>query len=222
MAKQVIILPFKNKFLSDIDKCSRIYNKCAKLTAVRNSEKIHPKQLARITEMTFIDLVSAWEIFLENIFLRYLLGAKCPNDSDPNRFITHIKKLKEARGLLSGLENYDAEKQYMRFIDTKWVIDRSKYFFKDGKPFADLQPHINKFVAATKIRNAIAHNSPKSKKDFLDTAKNTFNIKNQGLHPGELLNKYATVQFNLGRATKKTYYEAYSELYKSMAEVLAP
>jgi hypothetical protein len=42
--------------------------------------KLHPEHCRRVVKLAFLGLVSAWEEFLEQSFVRYLAGATADND----------------------------------------------------------------------------------------------------------------------------------------------
>ena len=47
-------------------------------------EPIHPEQAKKIFSLAFLDVLVAWEDFVASCFIRYLAGAKAPQDISRN------------------------------------------------------------------------------------------------------------------------------------------
>jgi hypothetical protein len=115
-----------------------------------------------IIEMAFFRAFLAWEAFLEESFVLYLLG-KSPPRGRPPRCIVEPKA---TRKLIQQMLIPEGRK-YIRWSNAGDVAARAKRFFHDGWPYATyLTAHQNKLQDIEGIRNAIAHTSGYSKERF--------------------------------------------------------
>lgn len=113
--------------------------------------KFTNKHRDSITSLAFLRAFLAWETFLEQSFLLYLVGKVPPKGAGPYRY---------------GVPpTYDAAHQmvkeggrYSKWSSTSAVIERSDRFFRDGRPYRPiLRTNITKFEELNTIRNAVAH-----------------------------------------------------------------
>lgn len=154
-------------------------------------------QLEIIAELAFLRIFIAWENFLEESFIRYLVGAESPSNYRPER-ITSSPNIEHAIKLISG------EREYAKWNSASDVINRAERYFKDGEPYK------NALEAATKdlndmntIRNRIAHKSIFSKNKFNDFIRRIFGHGIRGMTPGRLLLK---LKESLPESTFLDYY----------------
>jgi hypothetical protein len=104
-----------------------------------------------ISEFAFLKAFLAWECFLEDSFVLYLLGKTPPRGRAPRRY-----------GIPPTYETaYDLVREGSPF--GKWnsmphVIQRAERFFQDGHPYRNaLANNVSKFNELNTIRNRIAH-----------------------------------------------------------------
>lgn len=150
------------------------------ITKVRNSGM--PRiQVEIIVELAFLRIFIAWENFLEESFIRYLVGAKSPFGYSPKRFV-NPPTMKIAINLVL------AEREYIRWNSASEVITRSEIYFRNGEPYKNvLQGAITDLDEMNTIRNRIAHKSATSKKKFNNFVRRKFGYGKRGMTPGRLL-----------------------------------
>jgi len=152
------------------------------ISSVR-SLRISQIQLERITELSFLRIFIAWESFLEESFIRYLVGAKSPSGFRPRKYVDP-KNLDHATKLIySG-------RQYFRWNSPSEITAISEIYFKDGEPYKNvIQGAITSLNEMSIIRNRIAHKSIDSKNKFNSFIRRKFGHGIRGMTPGRFLLK---------------------------------
>lgn len=121
--------------------------------------QITPKRRDMLTEMAFLRAFTAWEIFLEESFLLYLVGYKAPRAARP-------KRCGFPADLMAASEWCNDGKDYVTW-DAQNVRKRADRWLDQGTPFTPaLRIQQNRFEQLATLRNAIAHESPFSKRKF--------------------------------------------------------
>ena len=191
--------------------------------------RLHPEHCRRVVELAFLGLVSAWEEFLEQCFVRYLAGARANNAYAPKLRLGKASNISHAYHLVSGDPDYDPTRNYSKFGEPKWVIAISKNYMELGAPFATkLQPNLQVLHEAARLRNRVAHNSGKSREDFKRTARVHLGLAEnapltQGYGVGDLLR--APAQRLFGQQARDggwTYFQAYVARLRRLANEIAP
>lgn len=114
---------------------------------------ISRKRRDSITEVAFLRAFLAWETFLEESFILYLLGHKPPKGRVPHRF-TFPPNRKSAE------EWVIPERRPYATWDAGSVITRAQRFFRGGRPFTiALRTNQSLLDESKTIRNAMAHES---------------------------------------------------------------
>jgi len=130
-------------------------------------------------ETAFLRAFTAWEVFLEDTFLLYLLGHKIPK-AKTRRFGFPADRKAAAEWCSDG-------KEY-----SKWnvadVRRRADRWFKDGKPFTPaLQGQQARLSQLVTIRNAIAHESSAAKGKFENLVRDELPTVPPGMSVGAFL-----------------------------------
>jgi hypothetical protein len=121
--------------------------------------QITPKRRDMLTEMAFLRAFTAWEMFLEETFLLYLVGYKAPRAARP-------KRCGFPADLVAASEWCNDGKDYVTW-DAPNVRKRADRWLDQGTPFTPaLRVQQNRFEQLATLRNAIAHESPFSKRKF--------------------------------------------------------
>ena len=112
-----------------------------------------------MVELAFLKSFLAWERFLEESFVLYLLGKRAPRGRKPHRFAVP-PDAKAARELISGNRPF-----------AKWdgaaTLDRASLFFRGGRPYTTaIEPRRHMLKEAQTVRNAIAHESQRAQQLF--------------------------------------------------------
>jgi hypothetical protein len=122
---------------------------------------ISVKRKDSMTELAFLRAFLAWEGFLEETFVLYLMGARAPRGRAPHRFAfppTHRAALEWV---------VPEGKPFAEWTHAGSVCERAERFFRDGRPFVSvLRIHLNALNEARIIRNAIAHQSKSAREKF--------------------------------------------------------
>ena len=191
--------------------------------------RVHPEQARRVVELAFLGLISAWDEFLEQSFVRYLAGAKSSDGSAPALRLGKAEGIAHAYHIISGDPAFDPARNYSKFSDAGWVIALSKIYFERGAPYATaLQPNQQALQHATRLRNRVAHNSAKSREDFKRTARELLGRApdaplSQGYSVGDLLLSPATRVFGQeARDRNLTYFQAFGLRLLRLAGLICP
>lgn len=119
-----------------------------------------------VTEMALLRAFLAWEGFLEESFILYLLGKRSPKGYPPRCYVSpHSRKVAE-------LLVVPEDRPYVDWTAVGKVVDRAKRFFRDGKPYSSvLKAQQYRFDEMKTIRNAIVHSSSHSWERFKSLAR---------------------------------------------------
>ena len=157
-----------------------------KLIQSVNKIKIQPHfsqdQIYMIYELSFLKIFLAWEWFVENTFISYMLGKKTNKGYGPK---TYVKPIDQHHAY-----NFVKRKgrDYADWTNPSTVIEKSTLFFEDGKPYKDtFGSIIGEMQNMKTIRNAIVHMSTKSRESFETLIRNKLEYAKMGITPGEFL-----------------------------------
>jgi len=115
---------------------------------------ISAKRRDSLTELAFLRAFLAWERFLEESFILYLLGHQAPHGPAVRRHAFPPSHGAATEWLIP------EGRHYAQWTDAATVRTRAERLFKSGRPFAPvLSGNQNVLEEARKIRNAIAHES---------------------------------------------------------------
>jgi len=92
-------------------------------------------QSSRVVSLAFLQMVTAWEDFLECVFLRYMLGAESPSGYKPRLLQTKPRNLDAA----FELPCEGKEKDHISWSNSRKIRERAKLYFEKGKPFQVIQ-----------------------------------------------------------------------------------
>lgn len=113
-----------------------------------------------MVELAFLRSYLAWETFLEESFILYMLGKAPPGGEAARRYSFPPDRKTAVEWVVP------EDRSYARW-DAQPVGIRAQRFFQDGLPFSDAlrssQAHLSE---AKTIRNAVAHNSAKARERF--------------------------------------------------------
>ena len=116
-------------------------------------------------ELAFLRAFLAWETFLEDAFVLYMLGRRPVSGRRPFRFV-----LPPDRAWAQ--EAVRESRSYAKW-DVQSVSNRATRFFKSGHPFTTVLRANQAFLdEVTTIRNAVAHSSSDAREKFLNLVRN--------------------------------------------------
>jgi hypothetical protein len=183
--------------------------------------RFNSKQKEQLVGLLFINIVAAWEKFLEESLVRYLTG----NVSGKYEIV--LKEMKKisvltARADLAGIRDYDPEKNYINLSDIDTVLRKANKFFSKH-PYVFSEDDVKLLKYATAIRNRVAHSSIKSRNSFKETV-NTFSYPlSSGYSPGKFLIDPVKLPFgNYSLPDEHSHFEAYLKMYEALANTIVP
>lgn len=192
-----------------------------------NENPIHPVQATKIIELSFMNIISAWEEFIQAVFIRYMIGGVSEAGYSPSLRIGKCQSLNHAFETISGKDGFDPAVDYLDWSNWPKVILKAKIYFHDAKPFSNLTANQTHLLRDSVIlRNRIAHSSDKCKRDFRDLAKRYLALKKtqslpKGLTVGRLLNSEGVRGFSK-EYRSNNYYQSFSVLFHELADIIAP
>ncbi|MCG3119530.1 MAG: hypothetical protein ALAOOOJD_01957 [bacterium] len=136
-----------------------------------------------LVELAFLHLFLAWERFLEESFLLYMVGKKSPRKYAPQRFVTPPTRIHAYQLTLP-----EWGRSYAEWDNPEVVRQRAKRFFKKGDPYeSTLSAHTHVLKEMRTIRNAIVHRSISSQDNFDKLVRNKLGYLPSNLRVGSFL-----------------------------------
>lgn len=198
----------------------------------------HPAVAAKIIGLAFINLVAAWEEYVEETFVRYLIGARSKTGFYPKLRLGPCENLTHARHVLvCGTESSDRPR-YLHWSDYSWVVSAAKVFFVSGEPYTLVSDQFRMRLAdAQTIRNRVAHSSTKAKSQFRKMSNRLAGdhpnaAMNRGFSPGVLLasqcpdyafdSSWLDEKVSAGEHMWGDIFEAYTSMYIDLTNCITP
>jgi hypothetical protein len=232
MARPPGLKTVKSDFIANIISASNLFEAVVSFTkgktydAIQGSEPLHPAQARRVMALAFMIIVSAWEQFVESVFIRYMAGACSPSGYQPVLRVGPCAGLQHAGQLLRGNMAFSFESNFLLWSPWKVVTDRAKLFFDHGKPFSSLPdrdvPSLNH---AFLLRNRVAHSSHKARADFVRVARLYTGkpMLRRGYDVGSLLLEKPSLHTHSSSYSQADHcFEAYLSLFIELAGTIAP
>ncbi len=142
---------------------------------------ISRKRRDSIAELAFLRSFLAWESFLEESFVLYLLGQKPPRGRAPHRFAIPPNQKSAEEWVIPEGRRYAS----WAAID---VSNRAERFFRGGRPFTNaLRASQSLLAESGTIRNAIAHESRTAHEKFETLVRAKLGTLPAGLTVGSFL-----------------------------------
>ena len=176
-------------------------------------------QSSRVVSLAFLQMVTAWEDFVECIFLRYMIGAESPSGYKPRLRQTKPKNLDAAFELLCEGKKLE----FLNWSNSNTIKDRAKVYFDKGEPFQVIRG--DHFKDIFTIRNRIAHCSDASREDFIELArlyrngKSTTKLKG-GYRVDHLLVECPTRRWP--NKSKQPLFMRYLKMLREAGHIIAP
>lgn len=218
--------------LRSLSSAKKLVESVQKVGAIHPNTKgprLHTEHVRRVIELAFLGIVSAWEEFLEQVFVRYLAGAKSDSGYSPTLRVGKAIDIGHAYHIVSADPEYDPAKLYLRFGEPGWTVSVAKIYFEGGRPFAPaLTDNKDRLMDAMKLRNRVAHASTKCREDFRKVARSFFGLPangglSQGFGVGDLLMKPAERHFgDKARDKGWSIFYSYVRLYGRLAKTIVP
>lgn len=142
---------------------------------------ISRKRRDYITEVAFLRAYLAFESFLEEAFILYLLGQRPPRGRAPHRYTIPPNRQAADEWVVPEGRPYAS-------WNTQYTMLRAQRFFRGGGHFkAPLQGSQAALEEAKTIRNAVAHESSSAQEKFERLVRNRLGTLPPGTSPGSFL-----------------------------------
>lgn len=155
------------------------------MESLHRRRRIFPRDIETVYESLFLRAVLGFENFCESLFFDILNGniRYRTNEVEPWVKRCDSERLREIvhRGT-----------RYLSWIPYDKALITSKLFLDEGKPFSNLDANEKNMIAKiVVIRNAIAHSSPHSKKQFNNDVIRGLALQDREKTPGGYLRSVA-------------------------------
>lgn len=147
-------------FQETLADCRRLASDARQWSIAGARHRIGRGRRDSMIELAFLRGFLAWEGFLEESFLLYMLGKKPPTGRAPVRYVLPPTR-RAAHALAAGGRDY-----------AKWdtgndVVTLAERCFRDGRPYAGVLRGEQQMLQDVKtVRNAIAHDSTAARERF--------------------------------------------------------
>jgi len=146
-----------------------------------NLERIGVRRVENVAELAMLRVQLGWETFLEDVFVRYMCGARTAAGFAPVLLQPRERTLSDAMSTLLGTQ------LYLNWSITN-TLARAGTFFNAGAPFASTLAVVRTAVVEINaIRNRIAHSSEFSRDAFRAVVLNHLGYVPRGMSPGRFL-----------------------------------
>lgn len=231
MANKAKITTVKQALIGDLSSSATLFaailpfaDKSKTYEAIKGWEPLHHAQAMRVVALAFMNIVTAWEEFVQSTFIRYMAGAASGSGYRPRLRVGPCSSLRHAGQILTRKSDFDFESDFISWSSWGEVTNRAALFFEDGRPFSSvIERDRQRLKSAVTIRNRVAHASSKARAEFIKVAKLHLGRPPQSkLRQGYTVGQLLLEQPRTFSTTGATYFEAYVELFTHLSDVIAP
>ncbi len=169
------------------------------------SEKMHHI----FAEHILLTAYRNWELFIENIFISYMLGDFSKMGNPVKRFV-YPNDEEHAYKMIKSV------RLYPEWSNIEDILTYAENFFENSGSFIYLKTMKGELNSMKKIRNAIAHNSLRAKQEFENLVQGKVGFLPSKITPAEFLTNYRIGK----KKTDMLYIEYYIDYLKNAAEML--
>ena len=196
-------------FVAKCDWALQVYYNAASLYNEHKIDGFSADMKYMIIENVIMNTCSVWEKFLEDIFVAYMQGNKSDNGCAVVTYVSPIND-EHAYNLIKSVTLYPD------WADIEKVLTNAENFFENGGSFRILKTLKADLSAIKKVRNAIAHTSKKSRKEFEDLVRGKVGHLPNNITPAIFLSEHKTGNGH----SDPTYFEYYIDFLKASAGML--
>jgi len=165
-----------------------------------------------MVEWVFVRIHTAWERFIENCFLMYMLGERSSSGFAPDRY-AFPEDENHALGFIKAGRDYI----YIRWTDPSTVKKYASLCFKSGEPFQTiLDLKTAQLQDMNTIRNAVVHQSRDSLDKFKSLVRRELRTAPLNITPGKFL---MTIK---PKTIRTTYLNSYCNVLKLISMRIVP
>jgi len=173
-----------NEFISEVNNAQRLVNIASTWHDLKSNRNVHSlsrRHFEYIVELSYIKVFLAWERFLEEAFILFLLGERYHQKVKNIRYVLPRNRKHAIEFVLEG-------KDFVDWATPEEIRRRAKLFFRDGRPFDKPISSITHQLRNMKtIRNAISHTSALSRDKFKSLVRGKISFYPRSLTVGGFL-----------------------------------
>jgi len=171
------------RFYSSEKRYSDLVNRSISFCELRSAQLrpilIRDKYL--IAEISFLGLILEWELFIEEIFCRFICNSRRFSSPQP-RLNARFNSIQAAKLVIRGRQGF------INWLNPDEIIRLSKLYFQNGEPFySPIRAAYLDLEGIRIIRNRIAHSSDKAHGRFQNFIRNKYGFYPRGITPGRFL-----------------------------------
>ena len=156
----------------------------------------------------------AWEQFLEETFLGYMMGQRPISGRAPHRYYTPPN----SASAWNFLREMTGRRPYVDWTNPSEIVDRAKVVFRNGGCFLKLPAQNQILQEMKKVRNAISHDSDDAREKFEALVRQKLTTLPTGCTPGRFLGTT-----NPSANPPCTFLDTYLDVLKQLAkDILRP
>jgi len=164
-----------------------------------------------ITELAYLTVYLAWEHFVEQSFILYMLGKPSPRGTVFPRYVMPPDRehaLQLARG----------DGRFTDWGTCDMIVAGAKRFLRDGDPYTSaVQPMTNTMNDTKTIRNAMAHKSSESHQKFETLVRKELGFLPSGMTVGLFLEHVEP-----SSVPPRTFLDRYVAVFQTACSAIAP
>lgn len=143
--------------------------------------RVGPRFIELHASLALLRIHASWESFLEDVFLRYMCGARCLTGAGPSLIGPPMPRLRDAsRKLLGGLKYLS----WNPYNTIRWA----KTYFMNGEPFTTALGYSMMILDDMyAVRNRFVHRSLHSSTEFHSVVMRVYGYLPRGISPGRFL-----------------------------------
>jgi hypothetical protein len=143
--------------------------------------RVGVRRVEDVGALSMLRIQLGWEAFLEDIFIRYMCGARTAAGFEPVLLEPRQKSLENARVELLG-------KQLFLSWSVANTLQRAEKYFGEGEPFISALRVIRTTITEMNVvRNRIAHSSDYAREQFREVVRTHLGFVPRGMSPGRFL-----------------------------------